>query len=443
MKRKHYLILDGLLFCAIILFYACGKKDKPQPENVSPLKAGKLQTSQTIQIAENDTIHIREADSIFNLAKQRGLTTVLGSRYLNITPHYNFAILYFLYDNMVSLYVPLGYDPMTGRLLKMIILKERGIKRVIFTEHEPTAAWRQTNSDYSGLTGTVRFYRLNGTTVKAYQLVNGAATAIIPVGGGTSSISLKNQDSEVFTANSAGHPEGWEDEDDDFDGVSNKDDRCPSTPAGVMVDAKGCPLVITIDVVEIRADPDDSDDYNGSWGFPTIWPPYEPGFPAPPPPEVIFPGDMGGSPVPPLSGTNGTKNGNMCGSYDMKTIGGSNNTQINMLGGSYIEKTTQQRIPVVFAKTCITVTIADPVRASHYIVDNWNWVTAEVNRMLNNREIDATDVALRAATKSLMNAALSSMAWGSKFTEGECQGIGPGVPVSDAKYFNPVTGRCE
>lgn len=48
----------------------------------------------------------------------------------------------------------------------------------------------------------------------------------------------------------------WMWADDDNDGVENKDDLCPDTPAGVLVDAVGCPVIE-------GGGPEDDDDGDG------------------------------------------------------------------------------------------------------------------------------------------------------------------------------------
>jgi len=434
--KKNYLIL-GVLTCTFLvtLMYSCKKNSSTQ--DLESL-AGKGKGALTLTVVpENDTVHFREADSVFNVAVAHGLRTAFEGKYPYVIPHLKLSYLFFLNDAQVALHVPVGLDPVTGKRLTMIVFKEHGRKRVVFTEHEPTAASRKTNANYNELTGTIRFYDYSGTAKRAFQMAGGAPIAEIPVGGGGTSSVLGTPSKTAPNAKPASAFDGpWDpDGDEDDDGVINELDKCWRTPYAVMVDSDGCPYEYDLNLFEVFAK-------LGSDGFLGVWPIFQvnPGIPPTPDYTSYFPPDeplsagAQGSEPPDLPGI-------MCGSVATIATGVAQTGQVNNLGGKYVHLATGTPFTVNFGQACIEVNVGNANKASNIIIDAFNFATNFVLMQLNAGKLAPNAVILKEAVREEIVANLNAIAPGSSFSEGPC--IGANKPITTAKYYNPNTGNCE
>ncbi|MFN2384477.1 MAG: outer membrane beta-barrel protein [Gemmatimonadota bacterium] len=70
-----------------------------------------------------------------------------------------------------------------------------------------------------------------------------AATSGVPPGANTKTFQANNPEGSIgLVIGFGGSDEGFGVRDSDFDGVPDKDDLCPNTPRGVIVDETGCPI---------------------------------------------------------------------------------------------------------------------------------------------------------------------------------------------------------
>ncbi|QOD67395.1 thrombospondin type 3 repeat-containing protein [Chitinophaga oryzae] len=416
---------------------------------MSNLKNAKSFTHTLNYDPEWDTVHIREADSLFQVSVGRGMTNALSNRYNFIRPKYDLAQLYFLNDQRVQLTVPVGIDRMSGRILKMVVLKENKYKKIAFVEKEPTAAWFQTsgNGNYDEMTGTLRIFNSYGTLFKAYNVQNGLAISEIPVGGGTS-IAQKSTSSKPLQKTSSSKPlqstlagesdPEWKDKDDDNDGVPNGVDKCPGTPANLWVGPDGCILTMDIDVVTVTAN------FNSGFvGFPQFYTlsPTPPGpielesYPVDPPPAGGYTVTYNNRSVGPF--------GDLCGTYGMAKVGNAFTGQITNLREGFVNPTTGQNFIISWPNACITVTLKNTaIASSNEFVDAFNYAAWRVVQNLNDGVLSPVPSIVKEKLRQYTVEELERSCPGSKFTDGPCL-LGVTVPVTAAKLYNPLTGNCE
>ena len=440
-NQKLLPIVCGLIILSLFSVPACRKTEKIREEKV---KLSELKASLPASNAPYDTVTVDEANNFLLSAITAGGMAPFDTAYAVISPQFELASLFTAINvypgvpDMVALYVPLALNWQNGKRLTMIVMKEHGFLRGAFIEDIPNWTWLTNSNNYATLSGIKRFFKYNGTLIKALQVADGITIAEIPPGTSSQASPM------TLSGNRPGpDPDDWihgpdaGDEDDDNDGIANKLDYCPFTEAGVWVDPFGCPLTMNLEAVTIKA-PQNS--------FPVI-PPFDfnslPPIPQIPLDNQGYPGSFTD-----LIGGGGTVNvpflglGNLCGHINFVPVGNGVTANVKNLGQTfnYLGTDGIQIVNVVWSDLCVQMPTSSANQASSQFINAFNWGV-----ILTIRDIDKgvwtnpSAAQVKAKLLSHMEKQLRKT-YGGYFTisNGPCSGS---IPDSEAKYVR-INGDC-
>lgn len=221
---KNYLKILLISVCFLAVVPSCKKDGKDINTTEDPIA--------------KDAVTLAEARAEYSKALNQGLYDNFLDK--SLTPNWEKVYRYRLSENHNALYVTLYYKKQTGEVIQMIVMKDNGKvqSKVVQAIPNPSTLKADKKIDYAHLDGRLIFFNSYGKLHGLVAVQNGKRLS-----SNLSGVNLQSS--------SLGDPN----KDDDQDGVINKDDQCPNTPAGDMVDSKGCSLDIPLDPVIITPDP--------------------------------------------------------------------------------------------------------------------------------------------------------------------------------------------
>lgn len=260
MKRSYFIIT---FFIAFMMFNGCTKEDAQRD------------VEQSLTKSKEDITSLYQTTSKYGLAR-------FNKKYGNLTADFN-AVKVTKKDDQEIVSLPLKMDFITNVTIQLVIINQNGKRYAQITEF---IANPDKDSPVSkpkdGLDGRLNIYRVNGHFYKKYAVTDGKP------------IFISDEPVKRAGTRASSNP----DDDDDGDGVVNKDDKCPNTPPQVWVDPEGCPVDNELPPVDIP-DP----------GNPGEGPNPNPGNPG----DTGNPGDGSGDNPPDGSGSNGNGSGSGAG----------------------------------------------------------------------------------------------------------------------------------
>lgn len=161
----------------------------------------------------------QDITSLYQVTSKYGLHR-FTKKYGNLTPDYK-AIATKQVDGQEVISLPLRMDISSNVTLQLVMIKKDGETYAQVSEFiaDPTS-----KKDGIEVNGTLTIYRVNGILYKKYQVADGKTSLVT--------------DSPIKKAGASNNG----DADEDGDGVPNKEDKCPNTPADTWVDPVGCPV---------------------------------------------------------------------------------------------------------------------------------------------------------------------------------------------------------
>jgi len=184
------------------MFNGCQKDDRPtDPEQTA------VQSKQDLT-------------SLYQVTSKYGLHR-FTKKYGNLTPDFK-GIATKKVDDQEFISLPLRMDISSNVTLQLVMIKNQGETYAQVSEFIADPTSKTGASDANGI---LTIYRVNGILYKKYQVTDGKTSLIT--------------NSPIKKAG-AGINDGEADE--DGDGIPNKEDKCPNTPADTWVDPTGCPV---------------------------------------------------------------------------------------------------------------------------------------------------------------------------------------------------------
>ncbi|QMV67129.1 hypothetical protein HS960_05425 [Sphingobacterium paramultivorum] len=213
MKRSYFIIT---FFIALLMFNGCTKEDAQRD------------VEQSLTKSKEDIISLYQTTSKYGLAR-------FNKKYGNLTADFN-AIKVTKKDNQKIVSLPLKMDFVTNVTLQLVIINQDGKRYAQITEFIANPDKNShKNKTKDGFDGRLNIYLVNGHFYRKYAVNDGEAVFITDEAvkrAGTRASSNPNDD-------------------DDGDGVPNKDDKCPNTPPQTWVDPEGCPVDNELPPVDI------------------------------------------------------------------------------------------------------------------------------------------------------------------------------------------------
>ncbi|WP_346319359.1 hypothetical protein [Chitinophaga sp. YIM B06452] len=447
LNRPISILCTALTLLIILTVPSCKKQDKGTVEQDIKYKLrDRLSAVITAPNTPADTVTVAEAQSFFQVASNNGGLTPFAD-YPVIIPDYELAVLWTAIDvypglsDRVALYIPLAQNWQNGKRLTMIVAKEHGFLRGIFVEDIPNASWLSNTINYSELSGVQRYFKYNGTMIKAVNLSAGLVVSVVPPGPAPA---LASQSAGEDGWDSCTGPDDWPngpDEDYDNDGIRNGSDCCVSTPAGVWVDSKGCPLTMDLSEFVVRSEPAEPPSFP-PWDFITQLPiPEIPTF------EQNYPIDMGlgvgGGGIISESFYTAGGPGTLCGHYSFQAVGNSYTANIQGAGQRFQYYGTDgwHLLNVVFNDLCVQLRAGSENIASAKFIDAFNYAISRTVRDIDkghytNPSVEGTKLRI---LQHMRNRIAQNSGPGYSVSNGPCQGP---IPISQAKYVTS-TGGCQ
>lgn len=214
MKRSSFIIT----FFIALLMCGCIKEDAQR--NVE----------QSLTKSKEDITSLYHTTSKYGLAR-------FNKKYGNLTADFN-AVKVTKKDNQEIVSLPLKMDFITNVTLQLVIINQNDKRYAQITEFIANPDKNSpVNQAKDGMNGRLNIYRVNGRFYKEYAVSDGKP------------IFITDQPVKRAGTRASNNP----DDDDDGDGVINKDDRCPNTPPQTWVDPEGCTVENELPPVDVPA----------------------------------------------------------------------------------------------------------------------------------------------------------------------------------------------